>query len=132
MDQLFEIDFERIAQGSRGSSRSLYRQLNAAIQEGRLAPGAKLPATRSSQAFFGVSRNTAAEVYQRLLEEGNVVSRRGSGTYVADRMPSPPPRTAPIEDGPPDPRLNAFWLRADVVAATSFWQDRLVSCPTDT
>lgn len=124
MDPLFEIDLDRVTKGSRESSRTLYRQLKAAILEGRLAAGAKLPPTRKSEAFFGVSRNTAAEVYERLMEDGYVVSRHGSGTYVADRIPSLPPRTDPIGEGPPDRRLNAFWLRPDVVAATSFWQDR--------
>ena len=57
-----------------------------AILDGRLGRGTKLPATRRSEAFFGVSRNTLAEVYERLLNEGYVVIRQGSGTYVADKV----------------------------------------------
>jgi GntR family transcriptional regulator / MocR family aminotransferase len=123
MDQLFEIELERPAKGSRESSRLLYSQLKAAILDGRLAPGSRLPATRGAMAVFGVSRNTAAEVYHRLLNEGFVVARRGSGTYVADALATLPQTV--LSDGhvEHDRRLNQFWLRADVTAAMGFWQD---------
>ncbi|MDB6098350.1 MAG: GntR family transcriptional regulator, partial [Gammaproteobacteria bacterium] len=88
MDPLFEIDLDLPAKGSRDSGRSLYRQLKAAILDGRLARGARLPATRKSATFFGVSRNTVSQVYERLLSEGYVVSRQGSGTYVAGTLPA--------------------------------------------
>ena len=38
--------------------------------------------------LFGVARNTMAEVYEQLLNEGYVVARQGSGTFVADKLPS--------------------------------------------
>jgi GntR family transcriptional regulator/MocR family aminotransferase len=124
MDLLFEIELDLAAKGSRDSSRTLYRQLKAAILDGRLTPGAKLPATRKSEAFFGVSRNTAVEVYEKLLNEGYIVTLLGSGTYVADKVPLPPPPASPNSERPPDPRLNEFWLRPDVTAAMGFWRDR--------
>ena len=130
MDFLFEIELELPAKGSRDSSRSLYRQLKAAILDGRLTPGAKLPATRHSPALFGVSRNTAVEVYERLLNEGYVVSRAGSGTYVAGRIPEPPPPASPSGERPPDRRLNEFWLRPEVTSAMGFWRDRPERTPT--
>jgi GntR family transcriptional regulator / MocR family aminotransferase len=123
MDSLFEIELNLSAKGSRESSRSLYRQLKTAILDGRLTAGAKLPATRHAHALFGVSRNTAVEVYEKLLNEGYLVSRLGSGTYVADRIPSPPPPASPTGERPPDPRLNEFWLRPDVTSAMGFWRD---------
>ena len=123
MDPLFEIGLDLTAKGSRESSRSLYRQLKAAIVDGRLTAGAKLPATRKSEAFLGVSRNTAVEVYERLLNEGYVVSRHGSGTYVADRLPLQTPPASPGEKGIADQRLNPFWLQAEVSAAMNFWRD---------
>jgi GntR family transcriptional regulator/MocR family aminotransferase len=93
MDPLFEFDLDLPPKGSRGSSRILYVQLRAAILDGRLGAGARLPATRRSGAFFGVSRNTVAEVYEKLLNEGYVVTRHGSGTFVADKIPAPAPST---------------------------------------
>src|SRR6516164_5923318 len=88
MDQLFEIDLELSPAGERGLSETLCRRLRWAIAQGRLPPGARLPATRKAARFFGVSRNTAAAVYEQLLSDGYVVTRRGSGTYVAERPPA--------------------------------------------
>lgn len=122
LDPLFEIELDLAAGGSsRNTSRNLHRQLKMAIVEGRLPPGAKLPATRRSAAYFGVSRNTVAEVYERLLNEGCVVTRRGSGTYVAERAPASTLQTSHVNGHARPFPLNAFWLRPDVTAAMGFW-----------
>ena len=147
MDPLFEIDLDPVAKGARDSSQSLYRQLKAAILDGRLAAGTRLPPTRKSAAFFGTSRNTAVEVYEKLLNEGYVVSRHGSGTYVADRIPETGSRALrPVSRGParssaqrlnlprsrardvsfPAPRLNSFWLNPEVTQAMGFWREERV------
>ena len=127
MDSLFEIKLERAAEGARESSQTLYRELKKAILDGRLRAGTKLPATRRSDGIFGVSRNTALEVYERLLSEGYAVSRRGSGTYVTDPVSkSIAPkraRVSPSGKGLTPYRLNEFWLRPDVTAAMGFWRD---------
>ena len=121
MEPLFEIGIEPAAKGARATTQGLYRQLQAAIVDGRLAAGVRLPPTRRAGAFFGVSRNTVAEAYSRLMSEGHVVSRHGAGTFVADRRPP----AQPVVDAPDiGYRLNPFWLRPDVTAAMSFWQDR--------
>ncbi len=119
---MFEIALDLSSRGSGESSRTLYRQLKAAILDGRLPPGAKLPPTRKSAIFFGVSRNTAAEVYERLLNEGHVVTRQGSGTYVAGKRPPPRPPAASKSNAPSD-RMNHFWLRPEVTASMNFWAD---------
>ena len=118
MDPLFEIELERAAPGSRDAGRALYRQLKEAIEDGRLAVGAKLPASRTGAELFGVSRNTVAEIYDRLINDGYVTARQGSGTYVAERGPAPPARSA----GSPYP-LNPVWLAEETVAAMGFWRD---------
>jgi GntR family transcriptional regulator / MocR family aminotransferase len=121
MDPIFELDLP--PGGPRESSKALYERLKAAIRDGRLAPGARLPATRLAKKALRVSRNTAADVYERLSNEGYVVARQGSGTYVADA----PPRaraSGPKQPKSPrrDPRLNGFWERPDVTASLDFWQ----------
>src|SRR5438445_2395763 len=124
MDPLFEIELELPAKGSRDAARSLFEQLKAAILDRRLTAGAKLPPTRKSADFFGVSRNTASEIYDRLLHEGYVVTRHGAGTYVAETLSPHAPSPATARDAePPDPRLNPFWLRAEVSDALGFWRD---------
>ena len=55
--------------------------------------GPNCPPPGNPSPFFGVSRNTVAEVYERLLNEGYVVTRHGSGTYVAERFRRRAPRT---------------------------------------
>src|SRR5271165_6034563 len=105
MDPLFEIELEPPAKESRKRAFNIYRQLKQSIQDGRLAAGTQLPASRKSAIFFGVSRNTMAEVYDRLSNEGLVVARRGSGTYVAELRPE----TAAASTSASTYRLNAFW-----------------------
>ena len=67
--------------------RQLYEGLRDAIAAGRLKPGARLPSTRRFAEALRISRNTALYATQILHQEGYVVSRRGSGTYVADVLP---------------------------------------------
>jgi GntR family transcriptional regulator/MocR family aminotransferase len=75
MNSFFEIELERPIPGSRDAGRRLYRQLKEAIQDGRLAAGTRLPASRKSADFSGLSRNTVAEVYDRLSSDGLVAAR---------------------------------------------------------
>jgi GntR family transcriptional regulator / MocR family aminotransferase len=121
---LFEIEVDPPPKGSRQSAKAVYVQLKAAIHDGRLAAGAKLPPTRGAGAFFGVSRNTAGRVYEKLEHEGLVVTRHGSGSYVAPKLPSPsisPARAQAQALG--QHRINAFWRRLDVAASMNFWRD---------
>ena len=124
MDPLFELSVAAAPQGAREVSATLYDQLRSAILEGRLKPRSKLPSTRSARRLFGVSRNTAQEVYDRLRSEGLVDARHGSGTYVAD--PLPLANASNQSDAPAalDHRLNQFWLRPEVSSWIGFWRER--------
>lgn len=51
-----------------------------------LAPGARLPSIRRLAAALAVSPSTIVEAYDRLVAEGAVVARRGSGFYVAPQL----------------------------------------------
>src|ERR1700733_11522305 len=123
MDPLFEIRLELSAKDSREITRALHSQLKAAIIAGRLAPGMRLPATRQAGRFFGVSRNTAAAVYEELLNQGYVITRQGSGTFVSERVLHSSGRAIHGEELPPKYYLNEFWLRPDITAAMGFWQE---------
>ena len=65
--------------------RSLEEALRAAVVEGRLAPGTRLPATRSLASDLGLSRTTVAAVFAQLTAEGWLTARVGAGTWVAER-----------------------------------------------
>jgi GntR family transcriptional regulator/MocR family aminotransferase len=86
---LFDLRLELPARGSGNVQQALHHQLRAAIVDGRLAPGARLPATRELAGLAGVSRSTALGAYDLLLAEGYVDGRHGSGTYVSARHGNP-------------------------------------------
>ena len=57
---------------AKGLTAWLVDGLRGAIVDGRLAPGARLPATRVLARELGVSRGVIVDAYQRLLDEGLV------------------------------------------------------------
>jgi GntR family transcriptional regulator/MocR family aminotransferase len=67
--------------------RWLYDQLRTAILNGRLQPGARLPATRDLAAAYKLSRATIVSAFEQLRSEGYVEGRPGSGTYVSKVLP---------------------------------------------
>lgn len=73
-------------EGHHDLSGQIYRQLRAGILEGRLAGGTRLPSTRDLATQLGVSRKTTLDVFERLLSEGYLSARGGSGTFVADGL----------------------------------------------
>jgi len=75
----------------RESDRPLYQQLEtritALIDDGRLAPGAKLPASRGLATKLGINRNTVTSAYEALSKKDRVHSHVGQGTFVAEYRP---------------------------------------------
>ena len=68
--------------------------LGANIRGGRLAPGARLPTEQHLTATLGVSRAVVREAVAALRADGLVVTRRGSGAYVAANPTASPFRLA--------------------------------------
>src|SRR5258708_25691601 len=68
----------------------LYGELRSAILDGRLAPGARLPASRDFASQYELSRGTVVSVLERVQAEGYVTSRVGFGTWV-NRVEAPRP-----------------------------------------
>src|SRR4051794_33577649 len=75
--------------------------LRAAIRDGRLRPGDRLPATRALAAELGCSRWVVVEAYAQLAAEGWLEGRAGSGTRVRARDAAP----APADEPPPPSTL---------------------------
>lgn len=63
----------------------LHRQVRAAILDGRLRAGERLPATRDLAARLGISRYTVTVAYDRLVADGFVRGRTGAGSFVTDQ-----------------------------------------------
>ncbi len=68
--------------GARGSRDLLLTALRDAVRSGRLAPGSMLPPSRTLATDLGLARNTVAEAYAELVNEGWLASRQGAGTWV--------------------------------------------------
>jgi GntR family transcriptional repressor for pyruvate dehydrogenase complex len=72
------------------------------IRSGRLAPGARLPTEQALTSALGVSRTVVREAVAALRADGLVVTRRGSGAYVADPTAGPfriaAPKAAALHD----------------------------------
>src|SRR5215475_2930859 len=83
-----------LAGGEGPLSRQLYGAIRAAILEGQLGAGERLPASRVLAADLGISRNTALAAIDQLVSEGYLETRRGSGCYVAQNLPDA--RPAPV------------------------------------
>lgn len=60
----------------------LTRALRAAILDGRLKAGVRLPSSRSLATEVGVSRTTVITSYEQLRAEGYIRGKVGSGSYV--------------------------------------------------
>ena len=58
--------------------------ISTAIQEGKLAPGTKLPTHRAFAEQFNVALATATRAYGELERRGMIVGEAGRGTFVRD------------------------------------------------
>lgn len=87
---------------SKSVSVQLYLALRQIILSGGLRAGERLPATRTLAQETGVSRTTVIDAIDRLISEGMLVSRVGSGTFVADTLERQRPAAAAPKAKPGD------------------------------
>jgi GntR family transcriptional regulator len=64
----------------------LHRRIAEAIASGRLKPGDNLPPEREMAAMTGLSRVTVRKGVEALVGSGQLIQKRGSGTFVAPRV----------------------------------------------
>lgn len=102
------MDYETITR-SNGAPRieAVMAEIRRRIASRHLTPGAKLPSVRAFAGVMQVSTSTVVEAYERLVSEGVIRSRPGSGFYVADML-------APLslaDIGPKlDRAIDPFWV----------------------
>jgi len=99
---------------SRAAGESLVEQIvrsvEARIDDKLLRTGARMPSIRQFAETHGVSRFTVVEAYDRLVAQGFLESRRGSGFYVRERAPMiVPGSSAAASDASPKP-MDVVWL----------------------
>jgi DNA-binding FadR family transcriptional regulator len=86
--------------------KQIYEQVSerirAEIRNGQLAADSRLPSERELAARFGVGRPAVREAIGALQNEGLVITRRNSGTYVCadalQRLAAPPLEPASLAD----------------------------------
>jgi GntR family transcriptional regulator / MocR family aminotransferase len=65
----------------------IYDAYRSAIVSGQLAPGQRLPSTRTISEQLEISRFPTLSAFDQLLDDGYIVGRVGSGTFVRDQIP---------------------------------------------
>ena len=86
--------------------KQIYEQVSerirAEIRSGQFGVESRLPSERELAARFGVGRPAVREAIGALQNEGLVITRRNSGTYVCadalQRLAAPPPEAASLAD----------------------------------
>jgi GntR family transcriptional regulator / MocR family aminotransferase len=76
------VDLHVSLEGRGDRTARIYVALRAAVLDGRLAAGDRVPATRDLARQLGVARGTVTVAYDRLVAEGFLESRPGAGTFV--------------------------------------------------
>jgi GntR family transcriptional regulator len=67
--------------------RQILNQVKYLVASGRLQPGQELPPIRTLAEKLVINPNTVIHAYAQLEQEGVVLRRHGSGTYVAETVP---------------------------------------------
>jgi len=116
MDPIFELSLVLPTRDSRNLLRALHHQLRAAIVNGKLQAGLRLPATRKPATLAGVSRNTAVAVYELLQSQGYISIRPGAGAFVADQDSHPMHPSASLGGFP----YQCFLAQSFAVTSTFF------------
>jgi GntR family transcriptional regulator/MocR family aminotransferase len=96
--------------------RELYRVLRAALLDGFVAPGARLPSSRQAAADYGVSRGLLEDVYGDLTADGLLDRSVGRGTFVAARVAQllrPARRNEDRRQSPPLPSRRGLAVAAN-------------------
>ncbi|QXZ10897.1 PLP-dependent aminotransferase family protein [Comamonas sp. Y33R10-2] len=89
--------WQPIRSGSIGLAEQLVEHFGSLVRNHGLRAGVRLPSVRALAQTAGVSRDTVVQAYDRLAAQGLIVSRRGSGFYVASQRSV----TAPAESVSP-------------------------------
>lgn len=87
MDDYLAAEFRRQAEAQRAPAyQHLRRALQHAIELGALSPGQSLPPERELGKRLELSRVTVRKAIAGLVDDGLLLQRQGSGTFVAERI----------------------------------------------
>jgi GntR family transcriptional regulator/MocR family aminotransferase len=75
--------FRNVSRSGVALQAQIRQLLVAAIENGHLSPGHRLPSSRRLAGMLGIARNTATSAYEELVQEGYLTSHERSGVFVA-------------------------------------------------
>ena len=90
--------------------QQIARQLKAAIEQGELTSGRRLPSSRVYAQELGVSRVTVENAYGELVAQGWLERRGQAGTFVSDHLTVEPVSTEPLGFGGEQSQPQPFQL----------------------
>lgn len=73
-----------------------YLVIKALILNGQLQAGRKIPSSRTLSEMMSISRNSVLSGLERLIDEGYLITKKGSGTYIATIIPDEVIHTQPL------------------------------------
>lgn len=116
------LNFINLKSGSGAMYLRLYSQINAAVQNGSVKKGERLPSIREAAAQLGVSRTTVENAYIRLCIEGIAESSPQRGYFICGAARPAKKAAEPKESKPPI--LYDFSGRSidSAAADISFWK----------
>src|SRR5690348_14449498 len=128
------LNLDRAESAPEGLTRQIYAQLRAAILDGRLRAGDRLPPTRALAQELGVARLTVATAFDWLRAEGYVYGRVGAGTFVAaafDQYAAEPVASSHVKSqhGGPATELAGANAAQPTSARLTKWAERLAQIP---
>lgn len=112
------VEFAALARGPRLPDE-IARRIVACVQDGRLAPGQRLPTEAALGRQFGVSRSVIREAIARLKVDGVVATRQGLGAFVSDNPTGRAFRIDPEALRDRQGLCHVFELRTEVEAAAA-------------
>src|SRR5918996_3117709 len=115
-----------LAGGVAKRSAAIYDGIVGLIVSGEFAENARLPSEVELARRFGASRPVVREALARLRDDGLVISRQGSGSYVTRRPDDAVLRFVPVESIADIQRCFEFRVGLEGVAAAlaaARWQD---------
>lgn len=128
MNEPFRISIDRAAQAP--LAVQIHRGIAAAILDGRLANGARLPSWRDLAAQLGVARGTVRVAYEKLADEQLIAGMGAAGTRVihkgaaprkSNRLPTATPLPALFPDFERPPATFQMGVPAQDAFPFSLW-----------
>ncbi|MGL4574624.1 MAG: GntR family transcriptional regulator, partial [Burkholderiaceae bacterium] len=97
MSQL-PFNFQPDTQAASPLYLQLAQVIGQAIADGHYQAHEALPSERVLAETLSVSRVTARKAIERLVEQGMIISKRGSGNYIAPRLEQPATRLSSFSE----------------------------------